>query len=127
MTCARVHVPNARMDKQTPLTPRQEEALKIIAAKQATRRTGPTVREVAAAMGVAGNAVQGFVGKLRAAGMIEADAGFGLVCTGDDVAVVLSGKNVREISGLSFKEFARRAGEGKYAEKPLAKPGGKLL
>lgn len=88
------------MDKQT-LTPRQEQALKIIAAKQATRRTGPSVREVAAAMGVAGNAVQGFVGKLRAAGAIEADSGYGLV---------LSSAGVRTST-----------------RKPLAKPGGKLL
>ncbi len=79
------------------LTPRQTDALRIITARQATRRTGPTLRQLAKEMGVACYAVQRYVGGLRASGHIEPDSGYGLVVQGS----------------------AGRA--------PLPKPGGKLL
>ncbi len=81
-----------------PLTPRQQATLGVVTSKQETRRTGPTVREVASAMGVAANAVQRHVEALRKAGFVAEDAGMGLVIV---------------------KRAATR--------KPMPKPGGQLL
>ncbi len=67
------------MTTQAQLTSRQSEALKVISARQVHRKTGPTIREVAAVLDVSGNAVQGFVRKLRESGHVEPDTGNGLV------------------------------------------------
>lgn len=61
------------------LTPRQADTLKVIAARQVHRKCGPTIREVAGVLNVAGNAVQRHVEALRAAGHVEPDSGNGLI------------------------------------------------
>ncbi len=61
------------------LTSRQSEALRVISSRQVSRKCGPTIREVAAALKVSGNAVQGFVRILRQSGHVAPDSGNGLV------------------------------------------------
>lgn len=61
------------------MTTRQQEALEFIRAKQRVVTIGPSLRELAAALGIAANAAQQKVEFLRREGLVEANTGQGIV------------------------------------------------
>lgn len=104
------------------LTPRQADTLKVIASRQVNRKCGPTIREVAAVLDVSGNAVQGFVRKLRESGHVEPDTGNGLiVCTPEQPVGAWMSRNAAHIQAFHDR-IADRSDR-----KPLLKSKGKLL
>ena len=99
------------------MTPRQQQALDLIRAKQRVVTLGPTIRELAEALGVSVNGAQQKIGALRKAGLVAPDSGRGLVLTSsaaDEESPVIQWIPKREI-------LAQRG------RQPILKPSAKTL
>ena len=67
------------------MTDRQKEVFAVIKARQRRVLAGPTLREVAHALGIRPFAVQRHVASLRRLGMLEKEDGFGLVACDETI------------------------------------------
>lgn len=86
------------------MTTRQQEALEFIRAKQRVVTIGPSLRELAAEMGIAANAAQQKVTFLRREGFVAENTGQGIVLT----------------------EKAKKAIGERVDRQPILRPSGKL-
>lgn len=103
-----------------------QQALDFIRRKQ--RRAGPTIREVADAIGVYPNSVQQYVAELRGRGELEKESGDGLVTARPDPKKVTAEKAAFPLMEIKSRTHRPKVptGFGGVPRKPLFKPSGKL-
>lgn len=109
---------NYCVQKKDGLTPRALEVLAVIKAHQQRVTMGPSMRNVAALMGVTQAAIMRHVVALRTQGYIEADNGHGIICS--SIKVVL------ETSPAAEQQHRPAPLSAPRVRAPVLHPNGKL-